>query len=70
MATVEYKKNCALCGLSVEIEGFSLVTGKGSLSFCCAGCQSIYGLIHVNNRILATDGEIDDTKTNNTKEDN
>jgi hypothetical protein len=71
VATVEYKKNCDLCGLPVEIEGFSLVTGKGLLTFCCAGCQGIYGLIYVNNRILATDGGIDDTKTtNNTNEDN
>ncbi len=58
MVTVEYKKSCDLCGLLVEIEGFSLVTGKGLLSFCCAGCQSIYQLIYMNNKSM----EIDDTK--------
>jgi Putative metal-binding domain of cation transport ATPase len=66
VATVEYKKNCDLCGLPVEIKGFSQVTVKGLLSFCCAGCQSIYQLIYMNNKSM----EIDRAKTNNNSEEN
>lgn len=65
MVTVKYKKNCGLCGQAVEIKGFSLVTEKGRLSFCCAGCQSIYGLIYMNNQPMAID-----TKTKNKSEEN
>ncbi len=37
---------CALCGLPVEIEGFSLETVDGIKSFCCAGCLSVYSLLN------------------------
>ncbi|NOU22309.1 MAG: metal-binding protein [Methyloglobulus sp.] len=65
MATVKYTKSCDLCGLTVEIKGFTLVTENGLLSFCCAGCQSIYQLLYMNNRAMDID-----TKTNNNNEDN
>lgn len=48
MATVEYKKPCDLCGQPVEIKGFTLTTDKGEQLFCCAGCVSIYRLLHAN----------------------
>lgn len=38
--------SCALCGLSVEIEGFSVMTHDGLLRFCCAGCLSVYRLFN------------------------
>jgi hypothetical protein len=49
MDTIEYQKTCTLCGLAVEIEGFSYTTQKGLLSFCCAGCLSIYQLLNDDN---------------------
>jgi Putative metal-binding domain of cation transport ATPase len=64
VVTVKYNKNCSLCGLPVEIEGFSLVTEKGVQSFCCAGCQSIYQLVHLNKNII----ENDSTKLLNNEE--
>jgi hypothetical protein len=65
MATVEYKKPCDLCGQAVEIEGFTLVTTEGRQLFCCAGCVSIYRLLH-GDKVLAT--PINISKTDN-KED-
>lgn len=63
MTTVKYQKNCDLCGLSVEIEGFTLKTDDGVMSFCCAGCQSIYKLIHTKFQPTYID-----KKTNNNNE--
>lgn len=37
---------CALCGLPVEIEGFSLETEQKLQKFCCAGCLCMYQLIN------------------------
>ncbi|GAB4257721.1 MAG: hypothetical protein Kow0065_07150 [Methylomicrobium sp.] len=37
---------CALCGETVEVKGFELVTPNGRLPFCCAGCLSIYDLLN------------------------
>ena len=65
MTTVKYKKSCDLCGLLVEIKGFSLTTEKGVLSFCCAGCQGIYQLIYMNNKSQKIN-----TKTNSNSEEN
>ncbi len=48
MVTVKYDK-CDLCAQPVEIDGFSIGEGQAKLSFCCAGCQSIYRLIYMNN---------------------
>jgi hypothetical protein len=46
MAIVDNKKECDLCGLTVEISGFSLKTLKGDKSFCCEGCKGIYQMLH------------------------
>ncbi|MEY4768993.1 MAG: hypothetical protein RL637_1632 [Pseudomonadota bacterium] len=40
------KSLCALCKQPVEIIGFSLITREGQKNFCCAGCLSIYQLLH------------------------
>ena len=40
------KKSCDLCGLPVEIEGFSLLTKAGKKEFCCEGCQGIYQMLN------------------------
>ncbi|BCG62516.1 MAG: hypothetical protein methR_P0159 [Methyloprofundus sp.] len=40
------KKSCDLCGLPVEIEGFSLLTKEGKKEFCCEGCQGIYQMLN------------------------
>ncbi|MEQ1635630.1 MAG: heavy metal translocating P-type ATPase metal-binding domain-containing protein [Methylococcales bacterium] len=40
------KKNCDLCGLTVEVSGFDLKTKQGSQHFCCEGCKGIYQLLH------------------------
>jgi len=42
----ETKINCALCGLPVEIDGFSTNTTEGLKLFCCAGCVSVYRLLN------------------------
>ncbi|MGR9088347.1 MAG: heavy metal translocating P-type ATPase metal-binding domain-containing protein [Gammaproteobacteria bacterium] len=46
MAHVEYRPPCVLCGQPVEIDAFTLNGPRGSLKFCCAGCQSIYRLLN------------------------
>ncbi|KJV07149.1 hypothetical protein [Methylocucumis oryzae] len=46
MVTNESLDNCALCGQTVEIKGFSLTTLDGEVKFCCGGCLSIYQLLH------------------------
>jgi len=40
------KKECDLCGLAVEIEGFQLQTIEGEKRFCCEGCKGIYHMLH------------------------
>jgi hypothetical protein len=40
---------CVLCGLPVEIEGFTLTTKKGLQKFCCAGCLCMYQLLNADN---------------------
>ncbi len=42
------KEKCALCGLVVEVEGFSVQTTDGIKLFCCAGCLSVYRLLNSN----------------------
>ncbi len=42
----EIKKECDLCGLTVEVEGFELETKEGSKRFCCEGCKGIYQMLH------------------------
>jgi transposase-like protein len=46
MDIIKQQENCALCGLAVEIEEFSLTTADGLQKFCCAGCLSIYQLLN------------------------
>lgn len=46
MVNAQDKEPCVLCGQPVEITGFSLITGSGEQKFCCAGCLSIYQLLH------------------------
>ena len=43
------KKTCDLCGLPVEISGFSLNTKEGVKNFCCEGCQGIYQMLNEEN---------------------
>ncbi len=64
MVTVKYGKNCNLCGLPVEIKGFTLETEKGQLTFCCAGCQSIYQLIYANKQAQKIENKSDNHEEN------
>lgn len=47
--TKQCEKTCALCGVIVEIDGFLITKPDGIQAFCCAGCLSIYQLLHDNN---------------------
>lgn len=40
------KQACDLCGLPVEVSGFTLQTTEGLKYFCCDGCQGIYSMLH------------------------
>jgi len=42
----EEKKSCVLCGLPVEVSGFSLATKEGNKDFCCEGCKGIYQMLN------------------------
>ncbi len=42
----EEKKSCDLCGLPVEISGFTLLTKEGEKNFCCEGCLGIYQMLN------------------------
>lgn len=42
----ETKKTCDLCGLPIEVSGFTLKTQQGSKGFCCEGCLGIYQMLH------------------------
>ena len=44
--TNENKKDCDLCALPVEIQGFSLKTTEGYKTFCCEGCKGIFQMLH------------------------
>lgn len=71
MATVKYKTVCELCGQPVKIKGFTLTVDNSVRAFCCAGCQSIYKLIYVNNQGFTQALDSGKSKTNNqTKEEN
>lgn len=39
-------ESCDLCGLDVEISGFSLNTPEGRKNFCCEGCKGIFELLN------------------------
>jgi hypothetical protein len=49
------KKQCDLCALPVEVDGFSLDTKEGTKSFCCEGCKGIYMMLHDKVDLQATD---------------
>jgi hypothetical protein len=49
------KKGCDLCGLAVEIPGFTLKTKEGYKAFCCEGCKGIYHLL--NNDLIAPESD-------------
>jgi len=42
----EKEIQCALCGLPVEVDGFTTNTTEGLKLFCCAGCVSVYRLLN------------------------
>ena len=42
----DINKQCDLCGLDVEVEGFELKTVEGDKRFCCEGCKGIYQMLH------------------------
>ena len=54
-------KQCDLCGLDVEVDGFELKTTKGDKRFCCEGCKGIYQMLHDEQVISET---IDNVKKN------
>lgn len=45
-ASIDPKAPCALCQLEVGPRPFALVTGGGTLQFCCEGCRGIYAMLH------------------------
>lgn len=51
------KKVCDLCGLDIEVKGFTLVTTEGIKAFCCEGCKGIYQMLHEDQIISETDSE-------------
>jgi len=46
------KEICDLCGLAVEVQGFSLKTQGGDKKFCCEGCKGIFQMLH-EDQVLA-----------------
>ena len=50
------KRQCDLCGLDVEVDGFELKTTEGDKQFCCEGCKGIYQMLH-EEQILSDDSE-------------
>ncbi|MDD2759241.1 MAG: heavy metal translocating P-type ATPase metal-binding domain-containing protein [Methylomonas sp.] len=51
-------KQCDLCGLDVEVEGFGLKTTDGDKQFCCEGCKGIYQMLH-EEQVLSEDSDND-----------
>jgi hypothetical protein len=43
---IDTKNVCDLCGLAVEVSGFTLPTKEGKKCFCCEGCKGIYQLLN------------------------
>jgi hypothetical protein len=47
------KKACDLCGLTVEVSGFTLKLKNGEQKdFCCEGCKVIYQMLN-EDQVLA-----------------
>jgi len=56
-------KACDLCGLTVEVSGFTLKTKEGFIKFfCCEGCKSIFQLL--NEDQLLPEASEDNTELN------
>jgi len=49
------KKVCDLCGLPVEVPGFTLETQDGDKAFCCEGCKGIYQLLNEDQLLPESD---------------
>lgn len=49
------KKQCDLCGLAVDVDGFELKTPEGDKQFCCEGCKGIYQMLHEDQVLSETD---------------
>ena len=49
------KKVCDLCGLPVEVLGFTLKTQDGDKAFCCEGCKGIYQLLNEDQLLTESD---------------
>ncbi len=47
---------CDLCGLPVEVDGFSLTTRSGPKRFCCEGCFGIFQMLNEDD--IVTDGSV------------
>ena len=47
-------KVCDLCGLTVEVSGFTLTTKESHKSFCCEGCKSIFQLLNEDQLLSET----------------
>ncbi len=47
-------KDCDLCGLAVEVDGFELKTTEGDKRFCCEGCKGIYQMLHEDEVLAET----------------
>ena len=47
-------KACDLCGLTVEVSGFTLKINEGLKMFCCEGCKSIFQLLNEEQLIPET----------------
>jgi len=45
----DQKQSCDLCGLPVEVSGFTLLTKEGKKTFCCEGCQGIFQMLNEEN---------------------
>ncbi|MDP2902662.1 MAG: heavy metal translocating P-type ATPase metal-binding domain-containing protein [Methylovulum sp.] len=48
-------KNCDLCGLVVEVDGFRLLTKEGDKAFCCEGCKGIYEMLNEDEALPESD---------------
>lgn len=49
------KKACDLCGLPVEVSGFTLKTKEGDKAFCCERCKRIYQLLNEDQLLPESD---------------
>lgn len=53
------KKECDLCGLDVEVDGFALKTREGDKRFCCEGCKGIFQMLH--EEIVVSESDLKNT---------